>query len=280
MVNARDWGIHALGVWGLVGTEIPSSASQRVVTHISHKYLPSPHALYILSTHPVAPGSFPVPPMKRSAETEPQKRAKKVTAQAPKQSRPPELPPVACIISGLHADCKIAVARCLMQELGTNRVVALATDAEAAKQLLPAAKVRQFAGLSKSAGLLAKSLGGESAATASVVAPSLAGLDVLRASFASLPAALKQLSRAPFASFLSPNVVAISHELARPAHLAAALADGAGAVRRVTVVDGQSFVTDWEEGAKLPKRLTTAAPNENRKVSDVLADHVLTLALT
>ena len=73
--------------------------------------------------------------MKRSAETEPQKRAKKVTAQAPKQSRPPELPPVACIISGLHADCKIAVARCLMQELGTNRVVALATDAEAAKQL-------------------------------------------------------------------------------------------------------------------------------------------------
>ena len=212
--------------------------------------------------------------MKRDAGSEaPQKRAKKATAQAPKQRRPPDLPPVACIISGIHADCKIAVARCLMQELETSRVVALATDAETAKQLLPAAKVRHFASLSKSAGLLAKALGG-SAASASVVATSLAGLDVLRASFASLPAALKQLSRASFASFLSPNVVAISHELSRPAQLAAALADGAGEVRRVTVVDGQSFLTDWEEGAKLPKRLTTAAPNENRKVSDVLADHV------
>ena len=30
LVNAMDCTIHALGVWGLVGTEIPSSASQRV----------------------------------------------------------------------------------------------------------------------------------------------------------------------------------------------------------------------------------------------------------
>ena len=103
-----------------------------------------------------------------------------------------------------------------MQELETSRVVALTTDAEAAKALLPAAKVRQFAGLSKSAGLIAKSLGGSPAASASLVAASLAGLDVLRASFASLPAALKQISHAPFASFLSPDVVAISHELAPP----------------------------------------------------------------
>ena len=151
--------------------------------------------------------------MKRTAATEaPQKRARKAAAQ----SRPPERPPVACIISGLHADCKIAVARCLMQELETSRVVALTTDAEAAKELLTPARVCQFAGLSKSAGLLAKSLGGSPAASASLVAASLAGLDVLRASFASLPAALKQISHAPFASFLSPNVVAISHELAPP----------------------------------------------------------------
>ena len=57
--------------------------------------------------------------MKRTAATEaPQKRARKAAAQ----SRPPERPPVACIISGLHADCKIAVARCLMQELETQRL--------------------------------------------------------------------------------------------------------------------------------------------------------------
>ena len=40
------------------------------------------------------------------------------------------------------------------------------------------------------------------------------------------------------------------------------------------MVDGQTFLADWEEAAKLPKKLTTAAPHENRKVSDVLADHV------
>lgn len=209
--------------------------------------------------------------MKRTAATEaPQKRARKAAAQ----SRPPELPPVACIISGLHAGCKIAVARCLLQELETSRVVALATDAESAKELLPAAKVRQFASLSKSAGLLAKWLGGPSAASASLVAASLAGLDVLRASFASLPAAVKQLSHAPFASFLSPNVVAISQELAQPTQLATALADSARTVRQVTVVDGQTFLADWEEGAKLPKKLTTAAPNENRKVSAAPAGDV------
>ena len=67
---------------------------------------------------------------------------------------------------------------------------------------------------------------------------------------------MKQLSHAPFASFLSPNVVAISQELAQPTQLATALADSARTVRQVTVVDGQTFLADWEEGAKLPKKLT------------------------
>jgi len=35
-----------------------------------------------------------------------------------------------------------------------------------------------------------------------------------------------------------------------PTQLAAALADGALTVRQVTVVDWQSVLNDWEEGAK------------------------------
>ena len=96
--------------------------------------------------------------MKRSAAEPALKKAKKVAA--PKQSQP-ELPPVACIISGLHAECKIAVAKCLLQELEAGRAVLLTTDAAAAKKALPGSKVRQFSGLSKSAGLLAKSLAGD-----------------------------------------------------------------------------------------------------------------------
>ena len=209
--------------------------------------------------------------MKRSAAEPALKKAKKVAA--PKQSQP-ELPPVACIISGLHAECKIAVAKCLLQELEAGRAVLLTTDAAAAKKALPGSKVRQFSGLSKSAGLLAKSLAGEGAASASLAATSFADFDVLRASFAGLPAALRQLSRGSFASFLPPNVVALAHELAHPDQVTEALAGGAGAVRLVTVVDGRSFLDDWEEGAMLPPELMAASPGETRKTSDVLADHI------
>ena len=195
----------------------------------------------------------------------------KATSKVSKQSRP-EHPPVACVISGLCAENKLTVARCLLQELEVSRVVLLAPDAAVAKQALPGSKVRQFAGLSKSAGTLAKSLAMSLAASASLATASFAELDVLRAAFAETPAALKTLAAGSFASFLPPNVVAISHELARPAKVAAALAGGAGTVRLVTVVDATTFLDDWEEGARLEKALMKASPKESRKVSDVLAE--------
>ena len=78
------------------------------------------------------------------------------------------------------------------------------------------------------------------------------------------------------------NVVVIAHDLARPAQVAAAMAnaDNDRTIKLLTVLDARSFLDDWERDEWLPLALREAGRKDARahlhdkKACEVLAEHV------
>ena len=77
------------------------------------------------------------------------------------------------------------------------------------------------------------------------------------------------------------NVVVLSHVLAQPSLVAAAMARANSAVRLLTVLDARSFLDEWESPEELPLALREAAKTDARahmrdkkKASEVLAECV------
>ena len=77
------------------------------------------------------------------------------------------------------------------------------------------------------------------------------------------------------------NVVVLSHVLAQPSRVAAAMASATSAVRLLTVLDARSFLDEWESPEELPSALREAAKTDARahmrdkkKASEVLAECV------
>ena len=77
------------------------------------------------------------------------------------------------------------------------------------------------------------------------------------------------------------NVVVLSHVLAQPSRVAAAMASATSTVRLLTVLDARSFLDEWESPEELPSALREAAKTDARahmrdkkKASEVLAECV------
>ena len=60
------------------------------------------------------------------------------------------------------------------------------------------------------------------------------------------------------------NVVVLSHDLARPSRVAAAMVSDNSTIRLLTVLDARSFLDDWESAAELPSALREAAKKDVR----------------
>ena len=77
------------------------------------------------------------------------------------------------------------------------------------------------------------------------------------------------------------HAVVLSHVLARPSRVAAAMASASCTVQLLTVLDARSFLDDWESPEELPLALREAAKTDARahlrstkKACEVLAEHV------
>jgi G3E family GTPase len=77
------------------------------------------------------------------------------------------------------------------------------------------------------------------------------------------------------------NVVLLSHVLAQPSRVAAAMASGNSAARLLTVLDARSFLDEWESPEELPVALREAAKldarahmRDKKKAGEVLAECV------